>query len=142
MLVKYIGPHPEVVVDEFDQEQVIVNGEPVDVPDELAVRLLQQDTWALGGADAERKREELDKLATAVGIPNPEALPTKEAVVAAVNVGVQDTSPAFRPAPAADAPSEPQQPAVAQSDAPPIGPVNKPPEQTGETSNDGKGEGQ
>lgn len=46
MRLIYSGPHPEVVIDELDQEQVIVAGEPVNVPDELGARLLEQDTWA------------------------------------------------------------------------------------------------
>ncbi len=45
MLVTYNGPHPEVVVDELDQEQVIKAGEPVEIPDPLAARLLEQSTW-------------------------------------------------------------------------------------------------
>ena len=45
MLIKYVGPHPEVVVDEFNYDTVIVNGEPIDIPDDLAARLLEQDTW-------------------------------------------------------------------------------------------------
>jgi hypothetical protein len=46
MQLIYSGAHPEVVVDELDSDQVIVRGEAVDVPDPLAVRLLEQDTWA------------------------------------------------------------------------------------------------
>lgn len=45
MRLVYSGPHPEVVVDELDSEQVIVRGEAVNVPDELGARLLEQDTW-------------------------------------------------------------------------------------------------
>ena len=47
MLIQYNGPHPEVVVDELDQEQVITAGEPVEIPDDLAARLIEQDTWAV-----------------------------------------------------------------------------------------------
>lgn len=45
MQLVYTGPHPEVVVDELNQEQVIVRGDATDIPDDLAVRLLMQDTW-------------------------------------------------------------------------------------------------
>jgi len=46
MLVVYSGPFPEVVVDEYDQGTVITNGEPVDIPDDLAARLIEQSTWS------------------------------------------------------------------------------------------------
>lgn len=45
MLIVYNGPHPEVVVDELDQSTVIVAGQPVEIPDPLAARLLEQSTW-------------------------------------------------------------------------------------------------
>jgi len=44
--IVYSGPHIEVVVDELDPQKVIARGEPVDVPSDLAARLLEQDTWA------------------------------------------------------------------------------------------------
>lgn len=46
MQLVYNGVHPEVVVDELDATKVIRAGEPVDIPDDLAARLLNQDTWA------------------------------------------------------------------------------------------------
>lgn len=46
MQIQYVGPHPEVVVDELDSEQVIIRGKTVDVPDDLAARLLEQNTWS------------------------------------------------------------------------------------------------
>lgn len=46
MQLVYTGAHPEVVVDELDGETVIVNGEPVEIPDDLAARLLNQSTWS------------------------------------------------------------------------------------------------
>lgn len=46
MQLVYNGPHPEVVIDELDSEQVIVRGKTVDIPDDLAARLLEQNTWA------------------------------------------------------------------------------------------------
>ena len=55
MQLKYVGPHPEVVVDELDQEKVIAAGEPVEVPDDLAARLLEQNTWAKVEAKVEAK---------------------------------------------------------------------------------------
>lgn len=45
MLIQYDGPHPEVVVDAFNQNTVITRGEPVEIPDDLAASLLEQDTW-------------------------------------------------------------------------------------------------
>lgn len=55
MQLVYSGPHPEVVVDELNPEQVIVNGQPVEIPDDLAARLLNQDTWALVGETPAQK---------------------------------------------------------------------------------------
>lgn len=46
MQIVYNGPHPEVVVDEFDPNQEIVAGQPVEIPDDLAARLLEQNTWS------------------------------------------------------------------------------------------------
>lgn len=46
MLIVYSGPHPEVVVDDFSQNQVIKNGEPTDIPDDIAASLLNQATWS------------------------------------------------------------------------------------------------
>jgi hypothetical protein len=45
MQVVYNGAHPEVVVDELSQEIVIKRGTPVDVPDDLGKRLIEQSTW-------------------------------------------------------------------------------------------------
>lgn len=45
MQIVYTGPHPEVVVDELDQELVITAGQPTEIPDDLAARLLEQETW-------------------------------------------------------------------------------------------------
>lgn len=46
MLIRYDGPHPEIVVDELSQEITIKAGEPTEIPDELAARLLEQSTWS------------------------------------------------------------------------------------------------
>jgi hypothetical protein len=46
MLIQYNGAHPEVVVDELDSETAIKAGVPTEVPDELAARLLEQNTWS------------------------------------------------------------------------------------------------
>lgn len=82
MLIQYNGPHPEVVVDEFNSEQVIVNGQPVEIPEELAVRLLQQDTWGPGNGQT-------------VVVPQAQA-PAADAQVAAdartIDASVPDTS--------------------------------------------------
>lgn len=45
----YSGPHPEFVIDELDTEQVLKVGVPFDAPDDLAARLLEQNTFALAG---------------------------------------------------------------------------------------------
>ncbi len=45
MQLIYNGPHPEFVVDDLDPGRVLKAGEPVEIPDELAARLLEQDTW-------------------------------------------------------------------------------------------------
>lgn len=45
MKVVYIGTHPEVVIDEYSQDATIVKGQPVELPDALAAKLLDQDTW-------------------------------------------------------------------------------------------------
>ena len=46
MQLVYSGAHPEVVIDELDQDLVIKAGEPVEIPDDLAARLIEQSTWA------------------------------------------------------------------------------------------------
>jgi hypothetical protein len=49
MKIKYCGAHPDVFVPEYEDGipalRHVVNGEPVEVPDEVAKRLLEQDTW-------------------------------------------------------------------------------------------------
>lgn len=70
MQIVYNGPHPEVVVDEFDQETVIVAGQPVDIPDDLAARLLEQDTWhpADNAAQNIQAKIDADKAALAADL--------------------------------------------------------------------------
>lgn len=51
MQIVYNGVHPEVVVDEFSQS-VIKAGEPVEMPDDLAARLLEQSTWSKASTPA------------------------------------------------------------------------------------------
>lgn len=63
MKLVYNGPHPEVVVDEFSQDQVIVKGEPVELPDDLAARLLEQSTWDAADKDAKKAQKEIDQAA-------------------------------------------------------------------------------
>lgn len=72
MRLIYSGPHPVVVVDELDPTQEIKAGEPVNVPDELGARLLEQDTWADASDDtsaagkaaaAAQAREDQEKAA-------------------------------------------------------------------------------
>jgi hypothetical protein len=48
MQLVYNGPHPEAVVDDVatGAEIDVVAGKPVEIPDELAARLLEQNTWA------------------------------------------------------------------------------------------------
>lgn len=60
MKLVYNGPHPEVVVDEYG-EDVIVNGQPVDLPDDLAARLLEQSTWEAADKDAKKTQKEIDQ---------------------------------------------------------------------------------
>lgn len=66
MLLVYNGAHPEVVVDELSQDVVIKAGEPTEIPDDLAARLLDQDTWTQAGGEtpeqkAAREKAEADK---------------------------------------------------------------------------------
>lgn len=63
MKLVYQGPHPEVVIDEFNPEQVITKGEPVELPDDLAARLLEQDTWDAADAKAEKVKAKVDQKA-------------------------------------------------------------------------------
>jgi hypothetical protein len=65
MNIVYSGPHPEVVVDEFDNETVIVAGQPVDVPDDLAARLLEQNTWAKATAKQAKAADSTASTASA-----------------------------------------------------------------------------
>jgi len=75
MKVKYRGPHPSVEIAEApeignatdeDGEPVILRDKPVEVPDDLAVRLLEQeDNWAPVGADAKEKAAAAATTATA-----------------------------------------------------------------------------
>lgn len=67
MQVVYNGPHPEVVVDELDQDQVIRAGEPVDIPDDLATRLIEQDTWSEAKPPAPKKETPAAKADDAKG---------------------------------------------------------------------------
>lgn len=90
----YNGPHPEVVVDELNDEQVIVAGQPVDIPDALAARLLEQDTWAPNESPEQKKarekqeqddaaaakaQAEADAAKAAQGAPTPDAAPVDPA---------------------------------------------------------------
>lgn len=63
MQLVYNGPHPEVVVDAFDQSVVIVAGNPVEIPDDIAARLLEQNTWALVGETPQQAAEREAKAA-------------------------------------------------------------------------------
>jgi deoxycytidine triphosphate deaminase len=61
MLLIYSGPHPEVVVDELDQSTVIKAGEPVEIPNDLAARLLEQSTWSRATVSAPASTDDADK---------------------------------------------------------------------------------
>lgn len=45
--VKYVGPHTVIDVVDGDREVIIdvERGKAVDLPDDVAARLLEQDTW-------------------------------------------------------------------------------------------------
>ena len=62
MKVVYIGQFDEVIVPEWENAngypQSAKRGEPVEVPDELAVRLLEQaDNWSKAPTTSGRKTE-------------------------------------------------------------------------------------
>lgn len=46
MKLVYQGPHRAVVVDDYNPALEIENGVPVEIPDEIARNLLEQDIWA------------------------------------------------------------------------------------------------
>ena len=53
MLLVYEGPHDAVEVP--DAELICVRGEPIEVPEDVAKRLLHQHTWIRSETDAEAK---------------------------------------------------------------------------------------
>ena len=67
MLIQYDGPHPSVVVDEFSPEQVIANGQPIEVPNDLAARLLEQSTWSAADKKSKTAQKQTDANTTTEG---------------------------------------------------------------------------
>ena len=53
MQITYVGPSPAVTIAETDQ--LATRGEPIDVADDLAARLLEQDVWSKATATKEKK---------------------------------------------------------------------------------------
>lgn len=81
----YSGPHPEFVIDDLNPDLVLQAGVPFDAPDDLAVRLLQQNTYSEAGAPTGPTRDELNAQAVAAGVEDPHKLPNKQAVVDAID---------------------------------------------------------
>lgn len=74
MQLMYLGAHPAVVVDEFDPNTVIVRGESVDIPDPLAARLLEQDTWTVAEKSVTPSTVTANAAATVASVVAPQAV--------------------------------------------------------------------
>lgn len=84
MQIVYNGAHPEVVVDELDQELVITAGQPVEIPDDLAARLLEQETWEPADKAAQKVQATIDA--------QPDSLASQNAAVAAAQAETDSPS--------------------------------------------------
>lgn len=77
MKLVYAGPFDEVDVPDGDVKHTVRRGAATDIPDELAARLLEQDTWGPGDRAAEKVAADIarsrEKEAAEQGEPVPAA---------------------------------------------------------------------